>query len=266
MESTLSLESLSLEGLSYDPVSLMDEAIAIAVKYGGSLWIPSLTTNYINSDGTGAAAIDSPVGYVENLNPNITDFPMIQATSASKPMLRNIDGRLAWVLDGIDDYFYNLDRLIPENMTLSGVVVHTADGAPSPDSGILAHRSPATIHGMAVYRANTSIHQAIIANPTGSAWTYVSTPAPTPLNTKYVVSSRVSNTQAAIRRDGVQISSQARAGGLQSVLGLVVIGAVNTGRLSTGAFYGAFYSPSAVPDDELLIVEKYLGSLAGVGV
>lgn len=47
--------------------SLLSKAIAVLVKYGGSLWVAEPDDTFINSDGTGAASDGSDAGYVRDL-------------------------------------------------------------------------------------------------------------------------------------------------------------------------------------------------------
>ncbi|MCX7204751.1 MAG: hypothetical protein NT086_01945 [Proteobacteria bacterium] len=73
--------------------ALSGQALIISIlrKYGGSLYVADPNYCYINSDGTNQCAIDTPVGYVQDLcgSKSIT-----QPTSSAKPILKKVPTKL----------------------------------------------------------------------------------------------------------------------------------------------------------------------------
>ena len=73
-----------------------------------------------NSDGTGAAAVGSPVGWVRDLSGNGNH--LVQATSANKPSLAISDGFCAQ-MDGVDDALDTTNTIdIPTKVTMAWCV------------------------------------------------------------------------------------------------------------------------------------------------
>ncbi|WP_157669279.1 hypothetical protein [Chitinibacter sp. GC72] len=84
------------KGFAVDPAaalktSLLAQALAVVQQKQGSLWVPSPQYNFVESNGTGASAADTPLGFATDLNGL---RPMTQATSANKAMLRRVPLRL----------------------------------------------------------------------------------------------------------------------------------------------------------------------------
>lgn len=260
MESTLSLESLSLEGLSYDPVSLMDEALAVVTKYGGSLWIPSLTRNYINSDGTGEVSIDSPIGFVKDLSGS---HDLIQATTASKPMLRNVNGKLAWEFDGVNDSLTGAAfNVLPTETLACAVSYHGAlSGA---ENMFISHR---VAKGLALYKNTSGKFEFITRNGADTNSFYTTGGNAMLVDIPNVASASISATRNILRINTTQVQSQARDGAVPTEsAGLFVGVASGNTRYSDCSIYGLFFAPAEIPTQELLVVEKYLASLSGVAV
>lgn len=100
----LSLDlSLSLTGGASAAVSAPDAIFAVGSRSGAYYDIQDLSSLFQNSNGTTAAVVGQPVGYVADLSGN--GFHLIQATAAARPTLRQDATTLLYYLerDGVDD-------------------------------------------------------------------------------------------------------------------------------------------------------------------
>jgi len=232
--------------------SIIAQAIAILTRYGGSLWVADPAYVFTGSDGSGAASDGSDTGYVRDLCGNAR--PLTQATTAAKPKLRLLSGRWGFVFDGTDDLLATAAIAAASSETM--VVAKLLDALPGTAAAAISKTG--TNLGALLYSSSTSTTFMRIG--TGSAFTYVT---PTTAAGVAVVQSGVFAGSYRQRRNGIQVSSGTVA--YASATAILQVGGA-AGQYGSQKIFAAAYAPAAIPDAELLIVERAMGALAGVTI
>lgn len=237
-------------------VSLIAQAIAILRRYGGSPWVADPAYTFTGSDGTGAASDGSDAGYVRDLVGNAR--PLVQATTSFKPKLRLLSGRWAWVFDGVDDRLATVALPTANEETL--IVVSQMLNTTTTVQGIISKRSSS---GGLMVRREASLDTRGYAM-TGATLESALLDSSANATVKRVYSVAAASGNKRYRRDGVQVNTT--TGAYTPYAGILSIGAEIFSANAACNIYAAAYAPAAIPDAELLIVERAMAQLGGITI
>lgn len=164
----------------------------------------------------------------------------------------------AWVFDGVDDGL----ATVAQPTTSSETIIAISQRGPSraTESKYVAGRvSSADIStGSAIYQgaSNMQPYGLCVGNIYG----------PYSDQSVHVISAVAAQTGFKVRQSGVQVGTGS-LGAYTSNSNPISIGkAVNTARYFNAGVFAAAYAPVAIPDAELLIVERAMAQLAGVTI
>jgi hypothetical protein len=248
--------------------TLAQQVAVILAKYGtdAHVYLPGIGVNYrltpgnyLDSAGTTAATVDNPVGKVDDAAGAID---ATQATTANKPILRYSSGRYSWQFDGTDSLALGS---VPFQMADDHCVIAGANPADATTNKrlFLVGGATATPIVAMVYFAGASLlgFWRDDAGVTSSvSTTYLS-------NTPIVVSLRKIGNAKSLKKNGISIGTNS------TVLGITTLTASNIGVSTHGVIepykgdsYPIIAIKGTVTDADLLILEKWVGSLSGVSI
>lgn len=171
----------------------------------------------------------------------------------------------AWVFDGVDDWL--------------GITGAPASPATAHTMGAVAYASTVASRCSLLAMRNTGNNtplDALEINTGQPTWRQRNDATTTaalsgdvfPVSTRLVVSMRSDGANAVLRQNGVQKSTSATTTGAITVNNLSIgIGrGANVVDPLSGGIFAAFYAPAAIPDAELLIIERAMAQLGGITI
>lgn len=171
----------------------------------------------------------------------------------------------AWVFDGVDDWL--------------GITGAPASPATAHTMGAVAYASTVASRCSLLAMRNTGNStplDALEINTGQPTWRQRNDATTTaalsgdvfPVSTRLVVSMRSDGANAVLRQNGVQKSTSATTTGAITVNNLSIgIGrGANVVDPLSGGIFAAFYAPAAIPDAELLIIERAMAQLGGITI
>lgn len=237
--------------------SLEQSAIAAVRSNGGALWyVPqSLAGVFQNSNGTGAPAFSSPVGYVAD---QAGTAHITQATAGSRPTLVQLaNGRPGLSFDGADD-------LLLSALTTGSAGTYIASFVAT----ALALRS---VMGngatpLATAGANLGVTAAgavRLQRSDGAANTPVQLGGAYSAGTPVVAAATWSGSAGVLRVGGIQVASG--SGPVATGAAAIAVGAASAA--GTGLWPGsvalACYAPVVMSAADIIAVERFAASLSG---
>lgn len=250
--------------------SIGSAAVAILASYGtdAHIYLPGIGTlngytlgNYLDSGGVTPATVDNPVGLVQDA---IGSIHVSQGTTASKPILRKPSNNYYWEFDGSNDTlvagsapFQMADDqcvIVGTSMLNVGVerypfVVRNA-GNTNPWACCLALTASSPIQSY--WRDDSGT---LFTANSGS--TYIA-------NTPIVASARKVGNNKVCRVNGVSGGVNPTAIGATATLDMTRLGSfTDVTYLYNGAIYTTIAIKGTVSDADLLILERWVGSLTG---
>jgi hypothetical protein len=263
--------SLGLTRLgSGDP--LTRAALAVLQSFGtdAHLWLPGVgavngitAANFVESNGTVPAAVNDPIGYVGNASGGT--ITATQATTANKPLLRQASSRFSWEFDGSND-----------RLTLSATPYVAADSYAVVTSATITSNTatraiwsavPNSGNGRAgtLFYGSNLILQALWRDDASAATTQIAV-GQAVLNTPFVITARKSGTAVNTRLNAANPQS-----GSTAAHGTTTVQAAGIGSLLASLYHQGNIGPviaikGTVSDDQLLTLERWVGSLSGVTI
>jgi len=252
--------------------SLAGAVIAILRKYGtdAHVYLPGIGVingltagNYLDSAGVTPATVDNPVGLVLDANGTID---ALQATTANKPILRNSGGSYSWQFDGTDSLALGSVpfQMADDHFVIVGAscssytVARTIFGISSTVNGtpLLATMSYQTDGAMRVTWRNDAGGVVDINS------------LAIPLNETSIFTARKVGTSKSLRKNGVNVSAPNTTDlGTTFTLNTANIGYLlrtTATNYHLGSMYPQIIGKGTITDADLLILEKWVGSLSGV--
>jgi hypothetical protein len=245
-------------GASFNPVSLF------AGGGLGTWYDPSdLASMWQDSGGTTPAAVDSPVGKLNDKSGNGNH--MLQGTASKRPILRN-SGGLYWLeFDGTDDFmscgsFTHADA--------SGFSAQVAGAAFTDTSGAEQVLMASGGSVRRDFRKNNATLEAIAFNTVPSAFT---DSGPTFTAGEAMVMTATLGAGGALEIK----KNRTGAGGATTVTGTLQVGSTitcyigangGTSEFLSGKFYGGFWIPRSPTSSEIANMEAWSAGKAGVAL
>lgn len=241
--------------------TLEGQAISIARKYGASVYLPGVE-NFSDSALTSVATNDGSVGGVKD-GKTVSSFPATQATAGFKPLLKSASRPHYWLFDGTDD-----------RLSLSGPLFQMSD-----DHFVVvcAKRTSEDDNFRRLFTENNAgfttaicsvsiVFDRLVASWIDDAATTatIDVSGQTSTTTPFVVSATKAGNQKTLRKDGNQIGTNSTSMGAATVTFATLFGRGDVGRFFRGNGYGVIAGKGTITDAELLILERYLGSLGGL--
>jgi hypothetical protein len=245
-------------------------ALAVLQSFGtdAHLWLPGVgqvngitAANFVESNGTVAAAVNDPIGYVGNASGNT--ITATQGTTANKPLLRQASGRFSWEFDGSNDRLTL--SAAPFVATDSYAVVFSSSISASGTLRALWHAGVGSSRAGTVFYSTTLGVNAIWRDDAGTNSTSLSL-GTVVLNTPFV---------SAVRKTGTsvigEINATNRQTGSTAAHGATGIAAPSIGSIAASTYHIGNIGPviaikGTVNDDQLLTLERWVGSLSGVTI
>lgn len=243
---------------------------AILSAFSGSLYVPSPSSCFTDTAGTTPCAVDQQVARINDL---IGANHAAQATAASRPKFRK-GTVVGGVSDGVGPYWLDFDG-VDDRLVLTSLPFQMADsgfmGGAVNCLSVTTNRPVIALSGATntpairlMYYATTAqisaLHRDDAANTAASV-------AVGGVGVTQVVSSRKSGEMAYARVNGVQSAGISTAALGATTLTTAELGGATGGLIYLrGAGYGWYTGKGAISDAQLLTIEKYLGSLAGLTI
>lgn len=248
--------------------SLGSAAVAILASYGtdAHIYLPGIGTlngytlgNWLDSGGTTPATVDNPVGLVQDA---IGTIHVSQGTTANKPILRKPSNNYYWEFDGVNDRIEAASapfQMADDHCLIIGMsanaVVHNQYpcyigriASPNQLCALIALLNPGTID--AYWRGDDAV--SVVAS-SGSTYT---------ANTPFVTSAVKIGNNKRCRVNGVSGPVNTTAMGATSTLNLTSFGGYSSYNFP-GRIYPVITIKGTISDDNLLILERWVGSLTG---
>lgn len=231
----------------------------------GAWYDPSdLSSMFQNSDGTGAAAVDSPVGYIADKSGNGNHAT--QATSTKRPTLRLSGGLYYLEFDGTDDALQTsaIDFTGGDTMSVFAGARKEAD-----EVSVVAELSANIGSNNGAFR---------LATISGNIWRYSTkgtsvsnanaTDYTPPVTSVLTGQSDISDNLNIIRVDGVQKASAGAPQGSGNYGNHVLnVGARNGATLALeGRIYGLIVRGASSSAAEIANAEAYMANKTGVSI
>lgn len=253
-------------GAAWSPLLLF------AASEKGGWYDPSdLTSMFQDSAGTTPAAVDSPVGKINDKSGN--GYHLLQGTTANKPTLRLASGRYYLEFDGVDDSLtaasFNLStdkvalcvgvRKVSDAAT--GIIVDLGDGAAVGTFSIRGPRSAAGANYGFVARGD---------NATGTS-TYIGTTYTAPISNVVYCQLDIAGadrTTEMLPRVNAATPSLATAGQANLGAGNFATATLSVGRNTTfnplnGHIFGLVLVGRTLTSDERGMLETYINTKTG---
>lgn len=246
---------------------LTAEVKAIIAKYAASVYLPGVL-NYNADTGFVPAVNDGVVGYVGD-GKTASPFPATQSTAGFRPQLKSNGRPYYWLFDGSDD-----------RLALSGPVFQMSDDhfVVACAKSLFGAVGTQTIFGGSSTAATNPLVPQVFFSTTGvlsvqwrddaGAVSTCSPAAGIAAGESAVLSgTKVGNTKKA-RKNGGTWAIDATVMGATTINAATISGSTRTTYVNpfNGNIYGVIAGKGAITDAELLVLERYLGSLGGVAI
>lgn len=248
---------------------LGSQARAILAAYGtdAHIYLPGIGTlngytmgNWLDSGGTTPATVDNPVGLVQDA---IGSIHVSQGTTANKPILRKPANNYYWEFDGTNDNLASTNapfQQADDQCVIAGASRPTTVG----EKYIVSVRRQASTNPIAAVLTMNSggIVRALWRNDAGtliSVYPDASFVAGTPL----VVSARKVGDNKVCRVNGVAGAVNSTPIGATSTFDLMYVGDLSGANYFDGRIYPIIAIKGTVSDADLLILERWVGTLTG---
>ena len=164
----------------------------------------------------------------------------------------------AWVFDGVDDRLatVSLPTADAETVIVAGQFLNTTASV----QGIISKRNSNT--GLMIRRENSLITTGYAMQ--GSAPESAALDGVPSATSKRVYSVAAASGNKRYRRDGAQVNTT--TGAYTSYAGILSLGAEISSANAACNIYAAAYAPVAIPDAELLIIERAMAQLGGITI
>ena len=249
--------------------SIGSAAVAILASYGtdAHIYLPGIGTlngytlgNYLDSGGVTPATVDNPVGLVQDA---IGSIHASQGTTASKPILRKPSNNYYLEFDGTndvlattispwiasDDYCITMGLSKASSPGTAKRVLHVgATASSSALAPLIVFASGGNVE--AYWRDNSAVLLSASSGYSHSA------------NVPFVVSARKVGNSKVCRVNGTGGAAETTAIGASAALDFLSIGAWGASYFD-GMVYPTILIKGTVSDANLLILERWVGSLTG---
>lgn len=245
------------------------QAAAILASYGtdAHIYLPGIGAlngytlgNWLDSGGTTPATVDNPVGLVQDA---IGTIHVSQGTTANKPILRKPSNNYYWEFDGTDDILEASSApwgasddycvTMGASSDTTGVSNYAFKiGATAASSALAPMITFASSNSVVAYWRDTSA----VLLTASSGYTYS---AGVPI----VVSARKVGDSKFCRVNGVSGAAETTPIGASASLDHMKIGAWSPTPTFDGKIYPIIAIKGTVSDANLLILERWVGSLTG---
>jgi hypothetical protein len=247
------------------------QAAAILASYGtdAHIYLPGIGAlngytlgNWLDSGGTTPATVDNPVGLVQDA---IGTIHVSQGTTANKPILRKPSNNYYWEFDGVNDSLASASapfQMADDHCVILGVsrAAVTAEKHPV---GVGSSGSTTPIAAFIVHWGSGYI--SVYWRDDASTLYIAQSGATYSAGQVRVVSARKSGNNKVCRVDGVGGSVNSTPVGATSAFDKLMIGATHTGSFG-GNIYPVIAIKGDISDANLLILERWVGSLSGVTI
>lgn len=248
-------------GAAFSPASLFSNGER------GAWYDPSdLSSMFQNSDATGAAAVDQPVGYIADKSGNGNHA--IQATSTKRPILKETGGLYYLEFDGVDDGLVSSSIDFTNNDEMSVFAGVTLDTSGTKAVAELSENSGSNDGAFRLTSISSNIWRyaskgdSALRNANSSGYSVPITNVLTGLST-------ISGDSAIIRIDGSQEGSVTQDQGSGNYGNYPVnIGSRNNGasQVLDGRIYGLIVRGVLSGASKIAATESYMASKTGVSL
>lgn len=232
--------------------SLAARALSAIRRNGGTLLLPGLPRNWLDSAGTIAATVDNPVGLVQD---SVGSNHATQPTTASKPILRRTSGRYAWQFDGSNDFLQTGITTGNEGWVCAGVTpmqvttaatVFNAGATSDTAKGVWLY----AFNGNWIFRVGNGSDRVYPGLLTAS----VGVPA--------VVSGGWTASTLTLDKDGTSVSTE-RSGDCTSPTTMIVGRSMGGMFHLNGSMSATVYCPVLPSAADRALIRRFVGSLQG---
>lgn len=246
------------------------QAAAILASYGtdAHIYLPGIGAlngytlgNWLDSGGTTPATVDNPVGLVQDA---IGTIHVSQGTTANKPILRKPSNNYYWEFDGTNDNLSNVGAAPFQQTDDQCVIAGASRPTTVGEKYIFSVRRQASANPIATVLTMNSggVIRALWRNDAGTLIS-VYPGASFIENTPLVVSARKVGNNKVCRVNGVAGAVESTAIGATSTFDLVYVGDLSGTNYFDGHIYPIITIKGTISDANLLILERWVGSLTG---
>lgn len=253
-EGSVPATSLSTLSVIFDPISLY------ASSEDGGWYDPSdVSSMWQDSAGTVAAAVNSPVGKIEDKSGN--NRHLTQATSSKRPILRQLGPVYYLEFDGVDDFMASA-------ATYNVTAPHYLAVSTAAQEAVSANLFSASLSSAQFHRINTYTSMRFVASVRGPALSTVSamTPEGTVLKEIHVADSQLETGIINMTLDGgtplVTVNNWSSGTTISgSALG-IGLASKTTGSIMSKFFYGGLAVKDLLTAEERAHTQAYLARKA----
>lgn len=241
------------------PVSLASRALSAIRRNGGTLLLPGLPRNWLDSAGTIAATVDNPVGLVQD---SVGSNHATQPTTASKPLLRrDANGNYAWQFDGSNDFLQTGITTGNEGWVCAGVTFRGAASAIESVAGSGA-KAP-TSKGVWLARVGAVTENTLwLAAGNGTTRNIAAKTDAVLRNSPKVIEGGWIASTIFVGVDGVSATA-VPSGDLTPPNGLLQVGSVGGVSPLMGPMTATVYTPVLPSAADRALIRRFIGSLQG---
>lgn len=251
--------------------SIGSAAVAILSSYGtdAHIYLPGIGAlngytlgNWLDSGGTTPATVDNPVGLVQD---GIGSIHVSQGTTASKPILRKPSNNYYWEFDGVNDIlsatavpFIQSD----DHAVIVGTYVTNVSG-PRVVFGLRSTASDAPIVAQLQFQQTTGILSGYWRDDASA--TVILSGSSNLVATNLVASALSRGGRRSLRHNGAELgfSSASFGATTTTTVGIGGRAVAAPAAYMAGNVYPIIAIKGTVSDADLLILERWVGSLTG---